>query len=262
MEIHLTRGIKDIITEFPTVAGILDEYGIGCGPCDVGICQLKDVVKLHRLPDGREREMMDRIEKTIYPDREIRIEEETAPSAPQPEAIKYSPPIRKLVDEHVLIKRWIALIPRVIAHLDLESETGRQLVLDGVDLIRSFADRVHHGKEEDILFKYFDETGDIFKVMHEDHKAGRGHVKAILSALEESDRDAVAAHLEAYRALLTGHIKKEDEILFPWIDNQLETAQVGELFRRFNEADERIGVSTEKYETFVRGLEKRFKSEV
>lgn len=72
METYLSRGIKDIITEFPAVAGILDEYGIGCGPCDVGICQLKDVVKLHRLPDDREREMMGRIEKTIYPDREIR----------------------------------------------------------------------------------------------------------------------------------------------------------------------------------------------
>jgi len=32
MESYENKGIKDIIADFPEVADILEEYGIGCGP--------------------------------------------------------------------------------------------------------------------------------------------------------------------------------------------------------------------------------------
>ncbi len=40
MEALLNKGIKEIIDEHPDVEKVLDEYGIGCGPCNVGICLL------------------------------------------------------------------------------------------------------------------------------------------------------------------------------------------------------------------------------
>jgi hemerythrin-like domain-containing protein len=61
----------------------------------------------------------------------------------------------------------------------------------------------------------------------------------------------------AYRELLTEHIKKEDEILFPWMDRNLSTSQVDELFSKFNEVDQQMGFSPEKYEDFVQKLEKK-----
>jgi hemerythrin-like domain-containing protein len=64
----------------------------------------------------------------------------------------------------------------------------------------------------------------------------------------------------AYRELLTGHIKKEDEILYPWMDRNLSTRQIGELFTKFSEADNQMGFSPEKYEKFVEALEKQFNS--
>ena len=172
--------------------------------------------------------------------------------------VKYSPPMKKLVDEHVLIKRWIALIPAVVENLDLESEAGRQLIVDGIDMIRSYADRYHHAKEEDILFKYFDENSEILQVMYTDHTTGRGHVKAMLEALERKDKATLGQHLMAYRELLTEHIKKEDEILYPWMDRNLSTTQVGELFSKFNQVDQQMGFSSEKYEQFVAKIEKQF----
>ena len=36
MEAYLNRSIKEVIKEFPPVEKILDDYGIGCGPCAVG----------------------------------------------------------------------------------------------------------------------------------------------------------------------------------------------------------------------------------
>jgi hemerythrin-like domain-containing protein len=259
MEAYLNKGIKEVIDQFPEVEKILDEYGIGCGPCSVGTCLLKDIVEIHALPEEQEQEMMTRVAKVIYPDKEIKIPKIKRKTEAKPAEIKYSPPMKKLVDEHVLIKRWVALIPKVVENLDLESEEGRQLVLDGIDFIRSYADRYHHAKEEDILFKYFDEGLDILKVMHEDHTQGRGHVKAILEAIDRKDKTAVAKHLTAYGELLTEHIRKEDDILYPWMDRNLSTTQIGELFSKFNETDEQIGYSPTKYEAFINRVEEKLK---
>jgi hypothetical protein len=49
MHAYRAKGIKDLIAEFPGVGSILEEYGIGFGPCTVGICRLKDILEIHRL---------------------------------------------------------------------------------------------------------------------------------------------------------------------------------------------------------------------
>jgi len=258
MEAVLNRGIKEIIDQYPDVEKILDEYGIGCGPCSVGICELKDIVNIHNLPADHEQELMRKIAGIIYPGQDIKIPLGKKKTAAVAGEIKYSPPMKQLVDEHVLIKRWVALIPAVVDHLDLESGEGRQLIRDGIDMIRSYADRYHHAKEEDILFKYFDEKSEILQVMYEDHTTGRGHVKAMLEALDRKDKATLGEHLLAYRDLLTEHIKKEDEILYPWMDRNLSTTQVGELFTKFSAVDEKMGFSPDKYIKFIEKLEKQF----
>lgn len=258
MEAYLNKGIKEIISDFPVVADILlEEYSIGCAACSEGTCLLKDVVEIHNLPEDQEREMILRITKVIYPDSDVEIPKIKRKSAQvESTEIKYSPPIKRLVDEHLLIKRLIALIPKLTENLDLESESDRQLILDSLDFIRSYADKFHHAKEEDILFGYTDEDSDIVKVIYEDHRNARNHVKAVVEALEERDKAKVVAHLNAYKELLTEHIKKEDEILYPWIDRGLSTTQVGEMFAKFNEADDLLGKETPaKYEKFVSDLE-------
>ncbi len=132
------------------------------------------------------------------------------------------------------------------------------MCFDGIDFIRSYADKYHHAKEEEILFKYFDEDLDILRVMHEDHEQARGHVKAILEAIDRKDKAAIAKHLKAYRELLTEHIKKEDEILYPWMDKNLSITQIGELFSKFNETDKQIGYSPTKYGEFIDRLGEKF----
>jgi hemerythrin-like domain-containing protein len=260
MEEYLNKGIKEIIAEYPDVENVLNDFDIGCGPCNVGICLLKDIVAIHRLSDDQQQQLMARIAKAIHPEQDSRIPRVKKKTEPQPKETKYSPPMKKLVDEHVLIKRWIALIPVFVENLDVESEKGRQLILDGIDMIRSYADKYHHAKEEEILFKYFDPNADILKVMHADHTHARSLAKEMLAALERKDQKTIAENLMAYRELLTEHIRKEDEILYPWMDNQLSTRQVGELFSKFDEVDRQIDVSPVKYAEFIDQLEKKFKN--
>lgn len=258
MEQYENRGIKEIIAEFPEVGTVLEQYGIGCGPCTVGMCQLKDILEIHQMEPEQERELMLRIESVIYPERDIQVFRETTVVSERKVHVFHSLPMQKLVGEHVQIKRWLALIPFVVESMDLNSEKGQELVRDGIDLIRSYADRLHHGKEEDILFAYFDDSSEIFQVIYQDHKEARRLVKAMLTSLEATDTGTLKEHLLAYRSLLAEHIKKEDEILFPWLDRELTADQIEEIAEKFILKDKETGIDPGRYELFLDNLEQRF----
>ncbi len=256
MEEYLNTHIKEIIQQFPEIEGILNDYNIGCAPCNVGTCLLKDIIGIHNLSEEEEQGLLSRIVKVIYPDKDIPIPK--IAKRQKPGGVNYSPPMQKLVNEHKLIKRLVALIPEQIDRIDLESSECREQILAMVDFIRSYADRYHHAKEEDILFKYFDENLDVIKVMYEDHTSARNHVKAIVEGVEKRDEVSVTEHLAAYHELLTGHIQREDEILYVWMDRNLSITQVGELFSKFIQVDNSEQGVQKKYEAFVEGLEGKF----
>ncbi|TVM00610.1 MAG: hypothetical protein CV087_13505 [Candidatus Brocadia sp. WS118] len=263
MENVLNKEIKKIIDSCPEVGRILDEYGIGCVPCSVGSCLLKDVVGIHNLDPEKEATLMYRIEKAIYPDRNVAKPVIDATKKAAPKKITYSPPVKKLVDEHVLIKRLLALIPTIADYIETSMKVDKDLVLRCVDFIRTYADKYHHMKEEDILFKYVDEKAEIIQVMYKDHDTGRGYIRQVVEGAEKGNKAQIKQNMLAYRELLTQHIKKEDEILYPWIDRQLSTTQVGEMFRRCNEADASVGEELpKKYEKFIADLEEKFLQEV
>ncbi len=257
MEKYAKKGIKDIIEEFPAVGKILEEYGIGCGPCTVGICQLKDILEIHTLAKEVEQELMRRIEAEVYPERNIAVQPRATLNPASSGKIVYSLPLQILVDEHKLIKRWLALIPAIVKDLDLNSATECRVIETGIDLIRSYADRLHHGKEEDILFTYFDDTADIFRVIYEDHRRARALVQEMLVALDEKNSKELASRLLEYAVLLTEHIHKEDEVLFPWLDSKLTEKEKAELATRFAKSDRKLALDDQKYQNFIEDLEQQ-----
>lgn len=261
METYLNKNIKDIINQFPKVADILNEYDIACAPCNVGTCMLKDVVEVHNLSSESEHELLKKIAQVIFPGKEVEIPKIRRKVAHIAGQIKYSPPIKKLVDEHVFIKKLLASIPQIIEAIDVTHIEDKHLILDSIDFIRSYADKYHHAKEEDILFKKFGEGIEIIKAMLEEHDIGRGHVRAVLEAVEKEDNQSIKEHLNGYMELLKEHIRKEDEILYPWLDRNLTISQVGELFSQFNEIDKRFETSSQKYEGFASKLEEKFQKE-
>ncbi|WP_347274374.1 hemerythrin domain-containing protein [Candidatus Kuenenia sp.] len=263
MENILNKEIKGIIDNYPEVGKILEEYGIGCAPCSVGSCFMKDIVGIHNLDPLQEATLMYRIEKAIYPDRDIPEPKVDLTKTAIPKKITYSPSVKKLVDEHVLIKRLLALIPSIVEYVESSMEVDEDLVLSCVDFIRNYADKYHHMKEEDILFKYVDENAEIIQIMYKDHDTGRNHIRQVVEGVKRGDKAAIKEHLFGYMDLLTQHIKKEDEILYPWIDRQLSDAQVGEMFQRCNDADASVGDELpRKYENFIIELEEKFLREV
>jgi len=252
------RDIKGLIDEFPEVGTILESFQVGCTTCQVGTCLLKDIVDIHPLSPEDELDLMTQIAEVIYPGQEIEIKIPERKSVASEGAYQYSPPMKKLVEEHQWILRLLALIPTLIEHCDLSLEADQQRMLDSVDFIRSYADKYHHAKEEDILFTYFDESLDILQVMFEDHKTARAHVAAIHTAIETQDTASLASHLTAYGELLKDHIKREDEILYPWLDKQLSIQQVGQMFAQFAEVDEQMEAKAQACQQFIVALEETF----
>jgi len=240
MNEYLNKPIKEIIKDYPKIGAILDSYGIGCVSCSVGSCLLKDIVEIHNLSIEKERELLSKIAKVIYPDKEVEI-----PRIPRKTILKdkpkQSPPIKKLMEEHNLIKRWLSLIPKILKNFNLKSDEDKRIILEGVDFIRSYADRFHHDKEEEILFGYFDKNLEIIKTMLSEHDTARADVRAILDAIEKEDKAKVIEHLNSYKELLSEHIKKEDEILYPWMGRNLNITQIGNLFAEFLKKDIQMG---------------------
>lgn len=255
MEQLQNRGIKDIIDEYPEVGTILDSYEIGCVPCSLGTCKLKDVVDIHDLDPQVELDMMKRIAAVVFPGQEVDIPLKERKAGRDMGGVRYSPPMKILVEEHILIMRVVSLIPQMVQKADLQEAHHRQNILDTVDFIRSYADHHHHAKEEEILFGYFDGNIDIVQVMLEDHVNGRAHVQGTVEAVEARDAGKLAMHLTGYAMLLTQHIKKEDEILYPWMDRELSDRQVGQMFAQFNEIDSKSGDIQARYEALVSHLE-------
>ncbi len=200
---------------------------------------------------------MSRFPEVIYPD-DLRINPYIKRKVSKSRETNYSPLMRKLIGEHSLIKRWVDIIPKIIEYLDMDSDDSKQLLFDGIEFIQLHADKYHHSKEENEIFKYFDENLEILRTIIEDHEKIRFYVRILIFATEENDKAAIAENLYIYKELLTDHIIREEEILYPWIERNLTMTQIGELFSRFNEIDKIFQDALDRYREFIEKLEAKF----
>lgn len=135
-------------------------------------------------------------------------------------------PIGPLMHEHRLIERMLAVIRRDLARVEAGGPVDHDLVAQATEFFRSYADRCHHGKEEDILFRELakldlaPELKAIMAELVEDHRQGRQRVGAVVQAnqrLAAGDGQAQAALLEGLGWLCDfypRHIAKEDKHFF------------------------------------------------
>jgi hemerythrin-like domain-containing protein len=245
MEDLLNQNIKDIIKSWPATAQALADFNIGCTTCSLGTCRLRDIIEIHNLDQNQEHQLFTKIAAIIYPGQTVDIPVLPRKMASARADRKLSPPIRMLVEEHVAIKRVAAFVPAACAAFNPTDENARQTMAAIIDFIRGYADRYHHAKEEEILFGLFDANKEIISAMCQEHEIGRAHIRQAAMALEKGDLLALKAHLEAWANLLTEHIRKEDEILFPWMDRELKDTQVGRLYGRFLEVERELGAGVQ-----------------
>lgn len=177
-----------------------------------------------------------------------------------------------MVEEHRLILRMIALVEKNSAAMESGRFRDWQFFLDAVDFIRNYADRFHHAKEEDVLFKALVANGmpaenSPVAAMLMAHDQGRDHVRAIEAAAQQAlagepgQIPVIAEHARGYAALLRDHIDKEDNILYPLAERILPEAVRPAMTQAYAQAEAAVpGDFTARYTALVTGYEARLAS--
>jgi len=177
-------------------------------------------------------------------------------------------PTELLKEEHRVIERMLRVLDLANEKVLKGGEVPVELYEKAVDFIRVFADRCHHGKEEETLFPLVEQRGipknGPTHVMRTEHEQGRSIAKALEEAVErykKSDagaKEAIVEYARSYGRLLSQHIWKEDNVLYPLADGVLKYSDRAELVQRFEKVErERIGERNHrKYIDLVEHLEK------
>jgi hemerythrin-like domain-containing protein len=122
----------------------------------------------------------------------------------------------------------------------------RKTVASFVDFFRDFADRCHHGKEENHLFVELGKHGmpensGPVGVMRQEHETGRALVRemALLGQgdkpLEAEEKGRLSRVAATFSEHLRMHIQKEDQILFPMARQVLPPSVLRDLGDRFQD---------------------------
>ena len=130
-----------------------------------------------------------------------------------------------------------------------------------IDFIRNYADKFHHAKEEDILFKEFNKCAEEGRVhcnpveqMLVEHDEGRRCVKMMELGLDENNKEELIKGSGGYINLIREHILKEDNILYPMIEETLGDKTKKSIIAQFNKINNLKKREIERFEKFVKEI--------
>jgi hemerythrin-like domain-containing protein len=183
-------------------------------------------------------------------------------------------PIAPLMIEHRLIERMVGLmrqeLERIRSNMAVDPEfafVDPVFIDTAVDFLRVYADRCHHGKEEDILFAELaakDLAPDLKKILDEltqEHVRAREYTKELVKAKENylrQEPDAVnqiLSYIDKLTAMYPKHITKEDQHFFIPCLEYFTAPEKDAMLSKMWEFDRRM--IHERYEGVVSAIENR-----
>lgn len=135
-------------------------------------------------------------------------------------------PVGPLMIEHRLIERLINILENELGKIKKEHKINPIFIDEAVDFIRTYADKTHHGKEEDILFRELKKkelSKEHEKIMNEliqEHIFARkttGELVEAKNRYTNGDKNVIYMVIEKMKALADfypNHIDKEDNHFF------------------------------------------------
>jgi hemerythrin-like domain-containing protein len=168
-----------------------------------------------------------------------------------------------LMIEHRLIEKMIAIINRYLSDIETTGKLDPNFIDVAVDFIKIYADKTHHGKEEDILFRdckhknMSEEDIQIMNELIEEHKKGRRIVGELVQAKKDYQKgndtlDIIKEQLKALVDFYPKHIEKEDKIFFPNSEKYFNDEELQSMLKEFWEFD-RVMIH-KKYEQVIEEL--------
>jgi hemerythrin-like domain-containing protein len=158
----------------------------------------------------------------------------------------------KLSEEHKDILEVIGAMVRECEALGAGAEIDADFFAKAIDFIRNYADKIHHAKEEDILFEELGRPDvqmhcDPRQQMLREHEMGRDFVRGLEAGVEAGSQIETLKNALGYGELLQQHIYKEDNILYPMAEQALSEERSREIAARFAEVDAKYAAENEKY---------------
>jgi hemerythrin-like domain-containing protein len=176
--------------------------------------------------------------------------------------------------EHRLIERMISLIKeeleRIHANVLVDPEfafVDPVFIDTAVEFLRTYADRCHHGKEEDILFAELEKKEispahrQVMDELIDEHKRSREATSKLIKAKESHLRqepealEHILMHMRTLMDLYPEHIEKEDNNFFIPCMEYFTDGEKDEMLARMYEFDRQM--IHEKYRGIIEGMENR-----
>jgi hemerythrin-like domain-containing protein len=160
-------------------------------------------------------------------------------------------PTEELKEEHKVILRMLKVLEKAVQNLEEGKNVPAEVFKKAVDFMHNFADRCHHGKEEDILFPMMEKygiprEGGPLGIMLYEHTLGRNFVKGLAEATgryEKGDESAVKdliKNARGYAGLLVPYIFKEDNILYTMADRNIPEKEKKVLEEKFEKIEKEV----------------------
>lgn len=177
-----------------------------------------------------------------------------------------------MMREHQNILRMVKVIRNMCYEVYTDKKMEEQDFLDIVDFVKNYADKHHHGKEEEIMFQSMvDHLGKIGEnlITHGmlvEHDYGRLYMRDLQEALaayqagdEKRIIDIIASAI-SYTHMIERHIKKEDELVYPYGSKHMPEDvmhEVDEKTVQFEKDAAADGIQ-EHYLQMIERLEKKY----
>ena len=169
-----------------------------------------------------------------------------------------------LMIEHRLIERILVQFRAELERIAITGKTDPVFVDIAVDFFRTYGDRTHHGKEEEILFRELgrknmsEADGRIMQELISDHVIGRSVTSDLVAANkryrtgDEAALRIITDKLSFLADFYPRHIEKEDKVFFPSMMRYLSETDQQLMLQEFWEFDRKM--IHEKYRLVVESL--------
>jgi len=176
-------------------------------------------------------------------------------------------PIGPLMKEHRLIEKMIQLMEKEIEKMKKFLKANPLFIDIAVDFIRMYADRTHHGKEEDILFRALKKkelSPNHTKIMEElvkEHIWARNTVGKLVDAKNQYEKgnvkvlNDIVKYLSELTEYYPKHIEKEDKHFFIPVMKYFTKEEQDKMLHEFWDFDKTL--IHEKYEKVIENLQNK-----
>ncbi|MCE5239170.1 hemerythrin domain-containing protein [bacterium] len=161
-------------------------------------------------------------------------------------------PAGALMIEHRLIERMVALMEEQLARVRGRHDCDPDFISAAVDFTRSYADRCHHGKEEDILFRALaaqpldEPLQTVLQELIDEHVRSRRATGRLADAGERYRQGEAGALAEIEQrlaelvSLYPQHIAKEDKRFFVPAQQRFSQPELAAMLDQFGEFDRQL----------------------